>query len=129
MAPRSSAKRSYRKRVRSSPCRGKGRTTCRATKRCKYTSGKKRSFCRKVKNTKRHTMRRRSRKGAAMRRRTVGGLWVPGNNWSPIPGGKRAHRGHRGGAMLPLAPHAFPEPNDNLRGPPFPPLGGPTHHA
>ena len=112
MAPRSSAKRSYRKRVRSSPCRGKGRTTCRATKRCKYTSGKKRSFCRKVKNTKRHTMRRRSRTRAAMRRRTVGGLW-----------------GHRGGAMLPLAPHAFPEPNDNLRGPPFPPLGGPTHRA
>ena len=54
MAPRSSAKRSYRKRVRSSPCRGKGRTTCRATKRCKYVSkGKKRSFCRKTKNTKR----------------------------------------------------------------------------
>ena len=83
MAPRSSAKRSYRKRVRSSPCRGKGRTTCRATKRCKYTSGKKRSFCRKVKNTKRHTMRRRSRKGAAMRRRIVGGLWDPGPNLRP----------------------------------------------
>jgi len=121
MAPRSSAKRSYRKRVRSSPCRRKGRTTCRATKRCKYTSGKKRSFCRKVKNTKRHTMHRRSRKG---------GLWVPGNRWSPTPGlGPRARHGHMGGAMLPLAPHAFPEPNDNLRGPPFPPLGGPTHHA
>jgi hypothetical protein len=111
MAPRTSAKRSYRKRVHSSPCRGKGRTTCRATKRCKYVSkGKKRSFCRKVKNTKRHTMRRRSR---TMRRRSKkGGLW-----------------GHRGGAMLSLAPHAFLEPNDNLRGPPFPPLGGPRHHA
>ena len=54
MAPRSSAKRSYRKRVRSSPCRGKGPAVCRATKRCKYVSkGKKRSFCRKTKNTKR----------------------------------------------------------------------------
>jgi hypothetical protein len=87
MAPRSSAKRSYRKRVRSSPCRGKGRTTCgrttcRATKRCKYTSGKKRSFCRKVKNTKRHTMRRRSRKGG----------FIP-NAWGPRSYTSR----HRGG--------------------------------
>ena len=88
MAPRTSAKRSYRKRVHSSPCRSKGRTTCRATKRCKYVSkGKKRSFCRKVKNTKRHTMRRRSKKGGRR---------------------PRAHSRHRGGAMLPLAPHAFP---------------------
>jgi len=103
MAPRSSAKRSYRKRVRSSPCRGKRRNVCQATKRCKYSKGKKRSFCRKVKNTKRHTMRRRLKRHS-MRRHTVGG------------------------AMHPLSPHAFPEPNDNLRGPPFPPLGGPTHY-
>ena len=53
MAPRSSARRSYRKRVRSSHCRQKGPAACRGTKGCKYSSGKKRSFCRKTKNTKR----------------------------------------------------------------------------
>jgi hypothetical protein len=48
MAPRSSVRRSYRKRVRSSPCRGKGGSSG------EYVSkGKKRSFCRKTKNTKR----------------------------------------------------------------------------
>ena len=66
MAPRSSARRSYRKRVRSSPCRGKGPAVCRATKGCKYSSkGKKRSFCRKTKNTK----RRVGVRTRAMRRR------------------------------------------------------------
>ena len=88
MAPKTSARRSYRKRVRSSPCRGKGRTTCRATKRCKYTSGKKRSFCRKVKNTKRHTMRRRSRKGGF-----IPNVWGPGRYTSSNPR-------HRGGTKL-----------------------------
>ena len=53
MAPRSSARRSYRKRIRSSHCRQKGPAACRGTKGCKYSSGKKRSFCRKTKNTKR----------------------------------------------------------------------------
>ena len=116
MAPRSSAKRSYRKRVRSSPCRGKGPAVCRATKRCKYVSkGKKRSFCRKTNNTRRRVgvrTRAMRRRGGGMRRRSNRGM---------------RRRSIRGGAMLPLAPHAFPEPNDNLRGPPFPPLGGPTH--
>ena len=46
-----SKKRSYARRVRKSPCRGKGRATCRRTSGCKYSSGKKRSFCRKSKNT------------------------------------------------------------------------------
>jgi len=46
-----SRKRSYARRVRKSPCRGKGRATCRRTSGCKYSSGKKRSFCRKSKNT------------------------------------------------------------------------------
>ena len=42
-----SRKRSYAKRVRSSPCRSKGPAVCRSMKNCKYTKGKKRSFCRK----------------------------------------------------------------------------------
>ena len=55
MSLTNSAKRSYRKRVRSSHCRRKGPAACRGTKGCKYSSGKKRSFCRKTKNTKRRT--------------------------------------------------------------------------
>ena len=46
-----SKKRTYASRVRKSPCRGKGRATCRRTSGCKYSSGKKRSFCRKSKNS------------------------------------------------------------------------------
>lgn len=52
-ASRNSRNRSYARRVRKSPCRGKGRATCRRTSGCKYSSGKKRSFCRKNRNTKR----------------------------------------------------------------------------
>ena len=46
-----SKKRTYARRVRKSPCRSKGRNTCKRTPGCKYSSGKKRSFCRKSKNT------------------------------------------------------------------------------
>ena len=49
----SSARRSYRKRVRSSSCRKKGPAACRGTRGCKYTKGKKRTFCRKSSNTRR----------------------------------------------------------------------------
>jgi len=50
-----SRKRAYRKRVKTSKCRGKGPAACRGTSGCKYSSkGKKRSFCRKSRNTKLH---------------------------------------------------------------------------
>jgi hypothetical protein len=50
----SSKKRSYRRRVKSSECRGQTSSTCRYMKsHCNYTHGKKRRFCRKNKNTKR----------------------------------------------------------------------------
>ena len=49
----SSNRRSYRRRVKSSPCRGKGPAVCRSKSGCKYTKGKKRSFCRKSRNTRR----------------------------------------------------------------------------
>lgn len=46
-------KRIYRKRVKTSKCRGKGPAVCRGTSGCKYSSkGKKRTFCRKSRNTK-----------------------------------------------------------------------------
>ena len=46
--------RSYRRRVRSSKCRGKGPAVCRGSSGCKYASGRRRSFCRKSRNTRRH---------------------------------------------------------------------------
>lgn len=49
-----SARRSYRRRVKGSHCRGKGPAACRGASGCKPASGRKRSFCRKSKNTKRH---------------------------------------------------------------------------
>lgn len=48
-----SKRRSYARRVRKSPCRGKGPAACRGRAGCKYTKGKKRSFCRKSRNHKR----------------------------------------------------------------------------
>ena len=47
-----SRKRSYARRVRKSPCRGKGSAACRSRSGCKYTKGKKRTFCRKTRNHK-----------------------------------------------------------------------------
>ena len=49
-----SARRSYRRRVKSSHCRGKGPAACRGASGCRVASGRKRSFCRKSRNTKRH---------------------------------------------------------------------------
>ena len=53
MKSRSSAKKSYRNRVKSSKCRGLKTAKCRSSKSCKMALGKKRSYCRKMKNTKR----------------------------------------------------------------------------
>ena len=64
-----SARRSYRRRVKSSKCRGKPGYSCAATPGCRRASGKKRSFCRKSKNTKRHRGgRRRSHRRRSHRR-------------------------------------------------------------
>jgi len=60
-----SRRRSYRRRVKSSACRGKGPAVCRSMDACKYSSGKKRSFCRKSKNTRRR--RGGSRRGGSRR--------------------------------------------------------------
>ena len=66
---RSSARRSYRRRVKASACRGKGPAVCRGTSGCKYASGKKRSFCRKSKVT-----RRRRRGGGTYKKKKGGSM-------------------------------------------------------
>ena len=55
-----SMRRSYRRHMKKSGCKGKGPAVCRATSGCKYASGKRRSFCRKSKVT-------RSRRGVDKR--------------------------------------------------------------
>lgn len=51
--PSSGAKKSYRRKLRSSACRGKKGYACAAAPGCKMSKGKKRSFCRRSKNTRR----------------------------------------------------------------------------
>ena len=48
-----SDKRSYRRRVKASKCRGKKSRACKGTSGCKFVT-KKRRFCRKSRNTKRY---------------------------------------------------------------------------
>ena len=83
-----SRRRSYRRRVRSSPCRKKGPAVCRSMKNCKFVS-KKRRYCRKGKNT-----RRRTRGGS--KRMHHGGKKKKGHCSG---GSRRSHGGaRRGGA-------------------------------
>ena len=64
-----SRRKTYRRRVKNSKCRGLTRT-CRVSKGCKMTkSGKKKAYCRKVKNTK-----VRSLKGGSRRSRRAGSV-------------------------------------------------------
>ena len=59
---RSSALRTYSRRVRKSKCKGLRGRTCNKTKGCKYTSkGTKRNFCRKS-SIRRRTSKRALRK-------------------------------------------------------------------
>ncbi len=59
--------RSYRRRLRSSPCRRKGPAVCRGTAGCKYAIGRKRSYCRRSKST------RRSKRGGGLKKGRCGG--------------------------------------------------------
>jgi hypothetical protein len=45
-------RRTYRRRISASPCRGLGRATCRRKPGCRRATGTKRSFCRKSKNAR-----------------------------------------------------------------------------
>ena len=64
------SRRTYRRRVKASACRGKKRKTCRIKKSCKYISGKKRKFCRKTNN------RRLLCAGKARRTKRGGHNWI-----------------------------------------------------
>ena len=88
-----SRRRSYRRRVRSSPCRKKGPAVCRSMKNCKFVS-KKRRYCRKGKNTRRRT-RGGARRGGARRRRSKG---CGANHGGARRGGSRRGGARRGGA-------------------------------
>ena len=68
-----SARKSYRRRVRSSPCRKKGPAVCRSLSSCKYVSGKKRSFCRKGTNTRRSKHAGSKHKRAGSKHKHAGG--------------------------------------------------------
>lgn len=68
-----SRRRSYRRRVKSSPCRRKGPAVCRSMKNCKFVS-KKRRYCRKGKNTKRRSHGGARRGGRRRRTRRRGGF-------------------------------------------------------
>jgi len=82
-----SRRRSYRRRVKSSACRGKGPAVCRSMDACKYSSGKKRSYCRKSKNTRRR--RGGSRRGGSRR----GGSRGMRGGSRGMRGGSRGMRG------------------------------------
>ena len=63
MPPAVSAINEYRKRVKTSNCRGLGTRRCSQKPACKYASGTMRRFCRKSKNTRRgYSSRRKSSK-------------------------------------------------------------------
>ena len=89
-----SRRRSYRRRVRSSPCRKKGPAVCRSMKNCKFVS-KKRRYCRKGKNT-----RRRSHGGSRRRRKRghCSGGARRGGARGHCSGGSRRGGARRGGA-------------------------------
>ena len=49
----SSARKSYRRRVKTSKCRGKVGISCRKSLGCKKAKGRTRSYCRKMTNKRR----------------------------------------------------------------------------
>ena len=86
-----SKRRSYRRRVKSSPCRRKRPAVCRSMKNCKFVS-KKRRYCRKSKNTKRR--RGGARRGGARRTHHAGARRSHGGA-RRMEGGRRRRRSRR----------------------------------
>lgn len=77
-----SRKRSYARRLRASPCRGKKAYACVTKPGCKMSKGKKRSFCRKSRNS------RRMKGGNGTQR-----MWVPNSPLQrALVGGKEMKR-------------------------------------
>ena len=116
--------RSYRRRAKSSPCKGKGPAVCRSLKPCKYTHGKKRSFCRRSKSTRKLRKslskktrsgkkyggsrpmggsRRRSRRTHCKRGGSLRRSYHKRGGSRPSMGGSRRRSYHkRGGSRLPM---------------------------
>ena len=84
--------RSYRRRGKASPCRGKGPAVCRSLNSCKYSRGKKRTFCRRSNNSSRkhRSLTKRTRTG-----RKYGGSRMGG---SRMGGSRRRRRSRRAGS-------------------------------
>ena len=78
--------RSYRRRGKASPCRGKGPAVCRSLNSCKYSRGKKRTFCRRSSNS--------SRKNRSLAKKTRTGRKYGG---SRMGGSRRRRAGSRRG--------------------------------
>ena len=91
-----SRRRSYRRRVKASPCRKKGPAVCRSMKNCKFVS-KKRRYCRKSHNAKRRRGGARSYRGGARR----GGARRGGRK------SRRSRRSHGGVSAAALTPFAL----------------------
>ena len=82
--------RSYRRRGKASPCRGKGPAVCRSLNSCKYSRGKKRTFCRRSSNS--------SRKNRSLAKKTRTGRKYGG---SRMGGSRRRRAGsRRGGSRM-----------------------------
>ena len=91
--PGSATRRSYRRRVRTSQCRGAGPAACRGRKGCKYASGRKRSYCRRTKNTRRRRQSGGSGLMAQVRRALV--PYALYHTQKTHQRGKRHHRRRR----------------------------------
>ncbi len=76
MATTLSARRHYRKQVRSSACRGKVKQSCRKSPSCRLTkSGKRKSYCRKRHVTRRHGSGHNLRRKSTRSRRAKSNMY------------------------------------------------------
>ena len=99
--------RSYRRRGRVSPCRGKGPAVCRSLKSCKYSRGKKRTFCRRSNNSSRKNrslgkITRTGRKygGSRMGGSRMGGSRMGGSRRRSRRAGSRRGGSRMGGSRM-----------------------------
>ena len=89
--------RSYRRRGRVSPCRGKGPAVCRSLKSCKYSRGKKRTFCRRSNNSSR---KNRSLGKITRTGRKYGGSRMGGSRMGGSRMGGSRRRSRRAGSRM-----------------------------
>ena len=96
---------SYRRRGKTSPCKGKGPAVCRSLSSCKYSSGKKRSFCRRNSNsTRKHRKITRSGKSYGGSRRRKSRRGGSRQRMPAVSGGSRRRKSRRGGSRQSMPP-------------------------